>query len=393
MKTGLSMLFAGLAYILLNDILLYLGIKRHLRRKLYRCLYWAHSLLFIVGLILYHSLIPRLHGPELYFWVSESISVFLLFYAPKSVYLVFLGVSCLFKWAKCLPVARLVKGAGVVVSLLLFGLSFYGITWGRSAYKVERVDVRIAGLTDNFSGFRVVQLSDMHLGSCSPNFRGIPKLVEKVNSLKPDLIVFTGDMVNNFASEITPWIDVLRQLRAPYGKYAVTGNHDYGHYVRWDTPEAREENMRQFYRNMEAAGFTMLDNASAPLVIGQDTVFLCGVENWGLPPFPQYGKLQDALRGTEGHTVILLSHDPSHWRQEVVRHPVALTLSGHTHAMQVGFRIGGFRWSPSKYMYPEYNGLYSQDDCQLYVSRGAGFIGLAGRVGQRPEITLLELNR
>lgn len=387
------MLFAALVYILLNDMLLYLGIKRHLRQKLYRYLYWAHSLAFIIGLGLYHTLIPQLQGPELYFWVSECVSVFLLFYAPKSVWLVFFGISLLFKWVRCHIVARLVKGIGTAVSLLAFGLTFYGITWGRSAYKVEHVNVQIADLPDSFSGFRIVQLSDMHLGSCSPNFRGIPKLVEKVNALRPDLIVFTGDMVNNFASEITPWIDVLRQLRAPFGKYAVTGNHDYGHYARWDSPEARQENMNQFYRNMKAAGFTMLDNTSAPLTIGQDTVFLCGVENWGLPPFPQYGNLQEALQGTAGHTVILLSHDPSHWRQEVLHTPVALTLSGHTHAMQAGFQIGNFRWSPSQYMYPEYNGLYRQANHQLYVSRGAGFIGLAGRIGLRPEITLLELNR
>ena len=387
------MLFAGLAYILLNDILLYLGVRKHLRRRLSRCLYWAHSLVFVVGLLLYHLVLPRLDGPELYYWVSEGISVFLLFYAPKTLYLLFLGLSLLFAWTKWRTAARCVKGAGTTVSALLFALAFYGITWGRSAYKVERVEVEIAGLPDSFSGFCVVQLSDLHLGSCSPRFRGIPKLVEKVNALRPDLIVFTGDMVNNFASEIEPWIDDLRRLQAPFGKYAVTGNHDYGHYVRWESPEAEQENMRRFYRGMEAAGFTMLTNANAPLVIGSDTLFLCGVENWGLPPFPRYGRLQEALRGTAGHPVILLSHDPSHWRAEVVHTPVALTLSGHTHAMQVGVRVGDWKWSPSQYMYPEYNGLYRQGDSQLYVSRGAGYIGLAGRVGQRPEITLLELRQ
>ena len=385
------MLFVGLAYILLNDILLYLGVKRHLHRRIWRWLYWAHSALFVVGLCLYHLLIPHLDGPELYFWVSECVSVFLLFYAPKSVYLVFLGLSLLFKWAKWRLAAQCVRGAGFGLSALLFGLAFFCFTWGRSAYKVVCVEVEIAGLPESFSGFRIAQLSDMHLGSCSPRFRGIPKLVDKVNALRPDLIVFTGDMVNNFASEIEPWIDDLQRLEAPLGKYAVTGNHDYGHYVRWESPDAEEENMRQFYRNMEAAGFTMLTNANVPLAIGSDTLFLCGVENWGLPPFPQYGRLQEALRGTAGHPVILLSHDPSHWRTEVVHTPVALTLSGHTHAMQVGLRIGNWRWSPSQYMYPEYNGLYRQGGHFLYVSRGAGFIGLAGRVGQRPEITLLEL--
>ena len=190
---------------------------------------------------------------------------------------------------------------------------------------------------------------------------------------------------------MTPWQDTLKLLTSRYGKYAITGNHDYGHYTRWKTEEDRKENLVQFFENMRDMGFHMLNNTNIPLIIQTDTIYLSGVENWGLPPFPQYGKLPEALRGTEGHVVILLSHDPSHWRQEVIYHPVALTLAGHTHAMQMGIQIGRFRWSPSQYIYPEYNGLYKHDRHQLYVSRGAGYLGFPGRIGQRPEITLIEL--
>lgn len=393
MKTGLFILFAGIIYILLNDSLLYLSIKRYLRTRLFRGIFWLHTLLFVAGFVVYHFLMPRLKGPDTYYWIGEGISVFLLFYVPKTCYLLLQGIALLLKkFTGSTKVSRILQYTAVCVSVFFFGLILYGISWGRSDYKVEQVDVVIPDLPDSFNGLRVVQLTDLHLGSCGKSFKGIAKLVERVNALNPDLIVFTGDMVNNFAEELEPWIEKLRGLHAPLGVYAVTGNHDYGKYTRWESEAAEKENLKRFFENMEKAGFRMLNNANVPLVEGQDTVFLCGVENWGLLPFPQIGDLQQALEGTEGHVVILLSHDPSHWRQEVVNYPVALTLSGHTHAMQMGIRIGHFQWSPSQYIYREYNGLYHENGHQLYVSRGAGFIGIAGRIAQRPEITLLKLN-
>lgn len=391
MKTSLEILLFGILFILVVDGLLYLAVKSRVRRAAWRWIYGAHTLVFVAGMVAYHFVVPRMEGPVMYRWVSVGVSTLLAFYAPKSVYLLFTGVSLLFKAFRLAGVARVMRKTGVVVAMLLFVFSLYGITVGRSAYKVERVTVEIPGLSPAFDGFRVVQLSDLHLGSCGPRFRGIPKLVERVNGLYPDLVVFTGDMVNNFASELDPWIEVLRGLKAPMGKYAVTGNHDYGQYVRWDSPDEKEANFSAFLENMAKAGFTMLNNEHVSLTRGTDTVFLAGVENWGLPPFPQYGNLSRALAGTSGHPVILLSHDPTHWRAEVLHHPVALTLAGHTHAMQVGIRVGAFRWSPSRYIYPEYNGLYREGEQYLYVSRGAGYIGLAGRLGQRPEITLIEL--
>ena len=391
MKTSLEILLLGVIFILVIDGLLYIAVKSRVKRPLWRCVYGVHTLLFVAGTVAYHFVVPRMEGPEMYRWVSVGISTLLAFYAPKSVYLLFVGISFLFKAFRLRRVAKGVRKAGVAVAMLLFVVSLYGITIGRSAYKVERVAVTIPGLPSSFDGFRIVQLSDLHLGSCGPRFRGIPKLVNKVNGLYPDLIVFTGDMVNNFAMELDPWITTLRRLKAPMGKYAVTGNHDYGQYARWESPEKKEENFSTFLANMEKAGFTMLNNEHVPLVIGMDTVYLAGVENWGLPPFPRYGNLSRAVEGTMGRPVILLSHDPTHWRAEVLRYPIALTLSGHTHAMQVGIRLGALHWSPSRYIYPEFNGLYREGEQQLYVSRGAGYIGLAGRVGQRPEITLIEL--
>ncbi|MFR4040007.1 MAG: metallophosphoesterase, partial [Butyricimonas faecalis] len=142
--------------------------------------------------------------------------------------------------------------------------------------------------------------------------------------------------------EMDPWIETLKKLKAKYGKYATTGNHDYGTYVKWSSKADQENNLKQFFKNMERADFTMLNNTNVPLVIANDTLYLAGVENWGLPPFPCFGKLTQALEGTDGYPVILLSHDPSHWRQEVLNYPVDLMLAGHTHAMQLGINIGSF---------------------------------------------------
>ncbi|MDY4044270.1 MAG: metallophosphoesterase, partial [Marinifilaceae bacterium] len=229
MKTGLFILFAGIVYILLNDSLLYLSIKRYLRTRLFRGIFWLHTLLFVAGFVVYHFLMPRLKGPETYYWIGEGISVFLLFYVPKTCYLLLQGIALLLKkFTGSTKVSRILQYTAVCVPVFFFGLILYGISWGRSDYKVEQVDVVIPDLPDSFNGLRVVQLTDLHLGICGKSFKGIAKLVERVNALNPDLIVFTGDMVNNFAEELEPWIEKLRGLHAPLGVYAVTGNHDYG---------------------------------------------------------------------------------------------------------------------------------------------------------------------
>ena len=201
-------------------------------------------------------------------------------------------------------------------------------------------------------------------------------------------------MVNNFADEMPHWIPLFQQLQAPYGKYAVTGNHDYGDYTRWPNQQTKADNLKRFYENMELMGFHMLNNTHVPIVVQGDTLWLAGVENWGKPPFPRYGKLSVAIDNLQSdQPIILLSHDPSHWRAEVLNSPVALTLSGHTHAMQLGIKIGENKWSPAKYLYPEYDGLYREGNQFLYVSRGQGYLGFPGRIGLRPIITELILTR
>lgn len=391
MRSSSLIFVAGLLFILLTDSVLWIQLRQYLRKKWQISIYILHSLCFIAALIAFQFFNPYLKGPEGYFWIGKMIGLIFLFYTPKFIFILLNGIGRLFR--KLSPGFSQFMGflSGTLAGLL-FLILLYSITWGRYNYKIVTETVALKNLPPAFEGFRIVQLADLHLGSYGKSYKGISRLVEEVNNLHPDLIVFTGDMVNNFADEITPWIPVLQHLKAPYGKYAVTGNHDYGDYTKWPDSRAKRDNLEHFYQNMDSMGFHMLNNSRVPILSGGDTLWLAGVENWGKPPFPRYGKLSaaiDFLR--EDQFVILLSHDPSHWRAEVLENHIPLTLSGHTHAMQMGIKIGKREWSPSRYIYPEYDGLYRESNQYLYVSRGQGYIGFPGRIGLRPVITELIL--
>lgn len=392
MRNSCLIFVISLLFIVLTDTVLWLQIRQYIRRKWITWLYILHSLLFAVVLVAFQYLITRLSGGESYFWIGKMIGILFLVYAPKFIFIVINGISLLCRRLSN-SFSNGIRYFALGISGCLFLFLLYGITLGRYHYKIETVPVTLVNLPPSFDGFKIVQLTDLHLGSYGKSYRGIPRLVEEVNQLHPDLIVFTGDMVNNFADEISPWIETLKGLRATYGKYAVTGNHDYGDYTHWPSPEAKHENMNRFYENMKEIGFHMLNNIQVPIVLQEDTIWLAGVENWGKPPFPRYGNLNAVIDSISGnHITLLLSHDPSHWRAEVLNHPIALTLSGHTHAMQMGIKIGQKEWSPAQYLYPEYDGLYQENEHYLYVSRGQGYLGFPGRIGLRPVITELILN-
>ena len=212
----------------------------------------------------------------------------------------------------------------------------------------------------------------------------------------PDLILFTGDLVNNDSREILPFIEDFKRLKATNGVYSVLGNHDYGDYKQWDSVASKEENMQLLYKYQKEMGFQLLNNENVIIRKGEDKFGIYGVENWGNKPFPQRGDLDKALEGNQDMEFkILLSHDPTHWNKKVIEHPehFDLTLSGHTHGMQFGVEIPGFKWSPIKYIYPQWAGLYEKKKQYLYVNRGFGFLGFPGRVGIWPEITVIELSR
>jgi len=290
---------------------------------------------------------------------------------------------------------KFISQLGLVVAALPFSSFLYGVVKGKYDFRVKNITLTYPDLPQAFDGFRIVQISDIHSGSFD-SFSSVKKGVEMVQQQNPDLILFTGDLVNNMAMEIEPYMDLFGSLSARFGKYSVLGNHDYGDYMSWPSQEAKKMNLDKLKEYQQIMGYKLLNNTSVRVEKGQDSILLAGVENWGIRPFRQTGDLEQAYRDSQDDEfTILMSHDPSHWDEQVLdfKKHVHLTLSGHTHGMQMGIEIPGIKWSPVKYKYPRWAGLYEDKGQYLYVNRGFGFIGFPGRVGIWPEITTIELKR
>lgn len=275
---------------------------------------------------------------------------------------------------------------------LLFVFSVHGVLFGRSKFTVHRHEVFIKNLPQSFDGFTITQISDIHVGSFSSPSE-LKKGFQLANDLNSDLLVFTGDIVNTMANEVEPFLTDFSKLRAREGKYAILGNHDYGDYYRWESQTDKFNNLKHLKELESAAGFCLLNNDAVRITRNGESIYLVGVENWGQPPFPRYGNFEKAMRTVpNGASVILLSHDPSHWEAEVLPSKrVDLMLSGHTHGLQFGFETPWFSWSPAQWKYPYWAGLYTRDNFSLYVNRGFGFVAFPARVGIWPEITQLVL--
>ena len=284
---------------------------------------------------------------------------------------------------------------GVFAGSGLIGSLIYGFG-NKYRYEVRRQKIRSSKLPASFNGLRILHLSDIHAGSFDDP-AAVQRGVEKAMALKPDLIFFTGDLVNNLATEVGEYESIFSQLSAPLGVYSILGNHDYGDYVAWDSVAAKAQNLESLKGIHQRMGWRLLMNEHIPIVRDGQQISLIGVENWSSRAnFKRYGSLSKAYAGVNPDAFqILLSHDPSHWETEVITdYPhIDLTLSGHTHGMQFGVEIPGFRWSPVQYMYRRWAGHYVAGNQQLYINRGFGFLGYPGRVGILPEITLIELYR
>jgi predicted MPP superfamily phosphohydrolase len=272
----------------------------------------------------------------------------------------------------------------------------YGMVRGAYKYRVHKVKIDAPNLPEEFHGFKIVQISDMHTGSFFST-DPLNKAFDIVMQQKADVILFTGDLVNNIADETNEFIDIYKKLKAPHGVYSVLGNHDYGDYVQWDSHEAKKANLEALKKVHADSGWRLLMNEHVPIERNGQKIALLGVENWGgNMHFPKYGKLDQAHAGTDDYSFkVLMSHDPSHWDNQVRKEypDIDLTLSGHTHGMQLGIEIPGLKWSPVQYIYKQWAGLYRQDNQYLYVNRGIGFLGYPGRLGIWPEITVIELSR
>jgi uncharacterized protein len=274
-----------------------------------------------------------------------------------------------------------------------FSTMMYGFS-NKYNYTVRRLNMHFRNLPEAFRGFKIVHISDIHSGSFM-NKKAVQHGVDKILKEDADLILFTGDLVNDKAVEMTDYIDVFNQLRAPFGVFSTLGNHDYGDYYSWPTAEAKTANLEQLKKVHATLGWRLLMNENVILEKNNERLALIGIENWSAKGnFPKYGKMEKAYPGTENIPFkILLSHDPSHWDAEVrKKYPdIDLMLAGHTHGMQFGVELPHFKWSPVQYMYKQWAGLYEQQDQKLYINRGFGFIGYPGRVGILPEITVITL--
>ena len=294
---------------------------------------------------------------------------------------------------KGIPRSTFLSWLGVGLSSTLFFSLLYGFG-NKYNYKLVKKKISLNGLPLAFKGFKIIHISDIHSGSLKDKaavLKGI-ELIEKQNA---DIVLFTGDLVNDRASEMQDWMDVFGKIKAPNGVFSTLGNHDYGDYVKWDTAEEKKQNLEALKKVHQDLGWRLLMNENTSIEKSGEKIKIVGIENWGAKArFPKYGKMDLAMQGVSKEDVaILLSHDPSHWEAEVIPKysNVQLTLSGHTHGMQFGLENPYFKWSPVQWVYKQWAGIYDNKDQQLYVNRGFGFLGYPGRVGILPEITLIEL--
>lgn len=372
---------------ILVDIYFFTAVLRLTTYPLIYLIYWLIEAV-VMGALVYSvtkgntNLLSRLMAPMLVLFVPKLFG---------SIILLLEDITRLFRGFPVRSYA--VSEIAVLVSALLFLILLYGITRGRHRYKVHKVTLYFSDLPKAFDGFRITQLSDIHAGSFIDK-KGVQKGIDLVNAQKSDLILFTGDLVNNQAAEMDPWIPVFSQLKAAYGKFSILGNHDYGDYMRWENEELKSANLNRLKEIHSEIGFQLMLNESRSIKKEGDSIELIGVENWGKGGFHKYGDLDKAIASVPKNAFkILMSHDPSHWEAIILDHPqpIHLTLSGHTHGMQFGFEVFGIKWSPIKYMYKQWAGLYVRNNQYLYVNRGFGFLGLKGRVGIWPEITVITL--
>ena len=289
------------------------------------------------------------------------------------------------------------RKAITTASAILAGVPFlgmlYGITKGKYRYKVEALKLKFKDLPQAFNGYKIIQISDIHAGSYD-SIEQVAKGVAMINDQNPDLVVFTGDLVNSNKNEIDPYIETFAKIKAKDGVYAILGNHDYYGISSRSSEQEQKTYWDDFFSKFKAMGFQLLNNEHAFIEKENERIALVGVENWGAGHwFPKRGDLDKALPSNNKDFKVLLSHDPTHWDKQVIDHSehIHLTLSGHTHGFQFGINLSWFKWSPAQYRYPHWLGLYEKKEQFLYVNRGFGYLAFPGRVGMWPEITVLEL--
>lgn len=349
--------------------------------KIYKRILWGPT----VGLLALLAVFIAMHD-SLHDYFGIYLIVTLCFCIPKLTFVIF---SILLRGLNRITGLNIPHAAvSALPALAMLGYILFGAIKGKENFKVREVTFYSPNLPEKFDGYRILQLSDIHSGSWKGNPEALQKAIDLCNRQNADIALFTGDLVNSRADELTEFSDIFSGLKAKDGVYSVLGNHDYGNYVKWDSEADRIANVDSLIARENRMGWTMLNNSHTIIKRGNDSIAVIGVENSGRPPFPDYARLKDASTGTEGMFQVLMSHDPTHWRREVLpKTDIELTLSGHKHDMQISF----FGFSVSSFIYPEHNGMYMDGDRGLYVNIGLGHVLFPMRLGAWPEITVIKL--
>lgn len=290
---------------------------------------------------------------------------------------------------------RVFSYAGFLLAVGLSSAMVFGATFGSRQIKIEQIKIEFSNLPENFDNYRIVQLSDFHLGGMFNPEKKLKKIKIQLDRLKPDLLLFTGDMVNNFAYETKNLVEIMTQITGFAKSYSILGNHDYGDYTNWENFDQKQDNFKAILQAQESMGFTMLNNEHVILRKENDSIIIVGVENWGHPPFPQYANLEKALAGVNHESfIILMTHDPAHWESQVSgKKDIELALSGHTHGLQWGIKLAGIPFSLAYLTRKNWGGLYQTGNSVLYVNTGFGTVGMPWRLDMPAEITLFILKR
>ena len=400
MKTNFIIL---LAVFFIIEIYVYQAIRNITTNNYIRIGYWVFTLL-AYGIILYWILTFNRASRD-HQQIQLMVSAMMIFVLPKLLSVMFLLIGDFTRFVEFgfkyftanenyFPERRKFISTTALAAAGIFSLlAIDGIIFGKYRHTVRKVKLRFKNLPENFKGYKIVQISDVHSGSFF-NPQKLQKAIDLINEQDADVVLFTGDMVNNYADEFKPFIPLFKSIKAKDGKFSILGNHDYGDYGAWNSREEKAQNIPTLKNYQAEAGFKLLRNENIALEKNGEKIYLLGVENWGIKPFPQYGDLDKALKGVPEDAIkVLMSHDPTHFDEVVKKHKthVHLTLSGHTHGMQFGLDLKNIKWSPVKFKYKKWADLYESEGKYLYVNRGFGVIAYPGRVGINPEITVIEL--
>ena len=400
-----------LASFLILDIYIWKGYKKTVKEKYFRIFKWLiplSSFVFLggfainiyrgsIGIYNANWFINLFFGISLGFFIAKLVITVFLFSEDTIRALLWIKNKLFFRKDKTKHFAsrrNFVRNISLGIAAIPVLGSIYAVTKGKYNFHVKRLDLSMKRLPLSFDGMKVVQFSDFHAGSFD-DIEAVREGLSLINEANPDLILFTGDLVNNRADEVLLFIDSLKDLSAKHGKFAILGNHDYGDYIKFESNLERQKNLDKLESLFKQAGFRLLKNENIQIDNGIDKIDIIGVENWGQGPFPKYGDIDLASQSTPNERFnILMSHDPDHWENIVRQHPkhFDLTLSGHTHGSQVGVDIPGWQWSPVQYRYKRWLGMYEDNNQYLFVSKGFGFLGFPGRIGMSPEIISFKLH-